>query len=70
MTHLLLSHLSKENNEPGLVEELFNKHAAGISVIIASRYRSTELYTISALPDKESAPLSIRLKPVQLGLFQ
>ncbi len=65
MTHLLLSHLSKENNTPQLVEQLFAKHAKGVSVIIASRYESTELYTIAGTPGEEGR----WIKPVQLGLF-
>ena len=68
MTHVLLSHLSKENNEPGLVKELFTKHAGTVSVVIASRYQPTEVYTISATPVKEVSP--VRMRPVQLGLFQ
>jgi len=70
MTHILLSHLSKENNEPRLVEEMFTKQAGGISVIIASRYQATELYTVSAIAGKEVAPAIPRVMPVQLGLFQ
>jgi hypothetical protein len=70
MTHLLLSHLSKENNEPQLVEELFTKHAEGVTVIVASRYQSSALYTISAIPGKEGVSVVTRVKPVQLGLFQ
>jgi phosphoribosyl 1,2-cyclic phosphodiesterase len=27
MSHLLLAHLSKNNNDPKLVEDLFNQHA-------------------------------------------
>jgi phosphoribosyl 1,2-cyclic phosphodiesterase len=70
MTHLFLSHLSSENNEPQIVEELFTKHAMAVSIIVASRYQSTALYTISATPGKEPVSVSKRIKPVQLGLFQ
>lgn len=37
MTHLLLAHLSAENNSPGLVHELFNTHSAGVHVEVAPR---------------------------------
>ena len=46
MSHLLLSHLSKNNNCPKLVHQLFNEHANGVKMIIASRYEETAVYHI------------------------
>ncbi|MHA4807261.1 MBL fold metallo-hydrolase [Flavitalea flava] len=46
MSHLLLAHLSKDNNSPSLVEELFNQHAGGVKIIIASRFNETPVYQI------------------------
>jgi hypothetical protein len=46
MTHLLLAHLSKDNNDPLVVQQLFDRHADGIEIIIASRYKQTAIYTI------------------------
>ncbi|HWZ16828.1 MAG TPA: MBL fold metallo-hydrolase [Mucilaginibacter sp.] len=46
LTHLLLSHLSKNNNDPNLVSELFSSCADGTSIIIASRYEETAVYQI------------------------
>ena len=46
MSHLVLSHISKNNNCPKLVDELFNTHAAGVKIIVASRYEETAVYTI------------------------
>lgn len=46
MTHLLLSHLSKDNNCPNLVHQLFSNHANGTEIIVASRYEETSVYTI------------------------
>jgi hypothetical protein len=46
MSHLFLSHLSKNNNTPQLVKDLFNAHADGVEIIIASRYEETGLYHI------------------------
>ncbi|WP_316799455.1 MBL fold metallo-hydrolase [Pedobacter frigidisoli] len=46
MSHLLLSHLSKDNNDPSLVEELFKKVAGNTLIKVASRYEETELYYI------------------------
>ena len=47
MSHLILAHLSKNNNHPDLVSELFNKNADGVKIVVASRYRETELYHIT-----------------------
>jgi phosphoribosyl 1,2-cyclic phosphodiesterase len=46
MSHLLLSHLSKNNNCPKLVEKLFNENANGVKMIIASRDEETAVYQI------------------------
>ena len=46
MSHLLLAHLSKNNNCPDKVRELFSTHAQGIKIIIASRYEETAVYHI------------------------
>ena len=50
LSHLLLSHLSKENNSPKIVEELFSKHTANTAIIIASRYEATKVYEINSTP--------------------
>jgi phosphoribosyl 1,2-cyclic phosphodiesterase len=67
MTHLLLSHLSKDNNNPELVLELFNQHAGSTRIIIASRHEETEIYQIS----HTGAPIPTvkRVKPLQLSMF-
>ncbi|RKR84836.1 phosphoribosyl 1,2-cyclic phosphodiesterase [Mucilaginibacter gracilis] len=46
MSHLLLAHLSKDNNNPELVQNLFNAHANGTHVSVASRYAESEVYQI------------------------
>lgn len=46
MTHLLLSHLSKDNNNPDLVHSLFSEHAGEVEIVVASRFVETEVYTI------------------------
>ena len=48
MTHLLLAHLSKDNNDPHKVHQLFAEKAGSIKVVIASRYEQTALYTIQS----------------------
>jgi len=46
LTHLILSHLSKNNNRPELVEQVFMQHAGQTKIIVASRYHETEVYHI------------------------
>ncbi|MFY0256142.1 MBL fold metallo-hydrolase [Chitinophaga sp. 30R24] len=50
MSHLLLAHLSKDNNNPSLVQALFDQHANGIQIVVASRYEATAVYQITATP--------------------
>lgn len=47
MSHLLLAHLSKDNNCPDLVQRLFSKYAESTEIVVASRYEETPVYTIS-----------------------
>jgi phosphoribosyl 1,2-cyclic phosphodiesterase len=68
MTHLVLTHLSKENNTPQLAEELFTRHANGTSIIVASRYQPTAIYTITVAGVEENKITF--LKPMQLALFE
>ena len=67
LSHLLLSHLSKENNSPEMVEDLFKQHANGTNIVIASRYQSTNVFSISS-DNNESIASKIQ-QPAQLGLF-
>ncbi len=41
---LILSHLSAENNRPQLVHDLFNKHANGAKIVVASRFEESEVF--------------------------
>jgi phosphoribosyl 1,2-cyclic phosphodiesterase len=68
MTHLVLTHLSKENNTPALAGELFTRHANGTSIIVASRYEPTAIYTITVAGESENNIAFI--KPMQLALFE
>ena len=72
MSHLLLSHLSKNNNCPRLVHDLFSSHANGTRVVVASRYEETPVYTISNNARNAGVPGSNiypKPRPVQLSLF-
>ena len=67
MSHVLLSHLSKNNNDPALVYELFSKHAGKTNVIIASRYEETKVFEIADTPFQKIKER--RMKASQLTLF-
>ena len=72
MTHLLLSHLSKENNDPSLVKQLFDAHSKGIEVVVASRYEQSAIYHIHG-PSVDNKVFTMsaaaRLHTQQLSLF-
>ncbi len=71
MSHLLLAHLSKDNNDPALVQRLFEPHAGATKITVASRDQASELFLIdSHVIEEPVKPLRpITPKPVQMGLF-
>lgn len=72
MSHLLLSHLSKNNNCPKLVHDIFSTHANGTRIIVASRYKETPVYTISSdvrIAGVPGSNIRAKQRPVQLSLF-
>ena len=46
MSHLFLAHLSKDNNCPKLVQEMFEKNAGATRILVASRYEEMEVVYI------------------------
>jgi phosphoribosyl 1,2-cyclic phosphodiesterase len=69
MSHLILAHLSKENNRPELVQELFAGNAGTTEIVVASRVVETPLFHIG----QEGFP-ALPKRPVpnarqQLSLF-
>jgi len=70
MSHLLLSHLSKDNNSPDLVKQLFEAHANGVEIIVASRYEASRVYSITkGLLEKIPARKSMAAPVQQMSLF-
>jgi len=71
MSHLILSHLSKENNCPTLVNELFLRHAKKINIIVASRYEEAPVYMINNdnFPNQRKKIVEFPSKHQQLVLF-
>lgn len=43
---LILSHLSAENNRPDLAYDLFNRHANGTRIVVASRFEESAVFEI------------------------
>lgn len=68
MSHLLLSHLSKDNNCPDLVQQLFSAQAGGTEIVVASRYRESKVYHVDGSFQTETAVLKAE-EPLQLSLF-
>lgn len=48
LSYLLLGHISKNNNCPQLVQQLFTAHAGKTCMVVAGRYAPTEVYQITA----------------------
>ena len=66
MSHLILSHLSANNNTPEIVDEMFTSVAGETEIIIASRKKETALYHINGM---QKAPKFNAQAKVQLSLF-
>jgi phosphoribosyl 1,2-cyclic phosphodiesterase len=66
MSHLLLSHLSADNNNPNLVRDLFQEQAMNTQIIVASRYEETPVYSVSGHMPLDS---EVPLPQGQLSLF-
>jgi phosphoribosyl 1,2-cyclic phosphodiesterase len=67
MSHLILSHLSKDNNCPMLVKDIFTQHAQNTQVFVASRLKETEIFHVTGnvLAEKRRTVF----KGVQTSLF-
>jgi phosphoribosyl 1,2-cyclic phosphodiesterase len=72
MSHLILSHLSANNNKPEIVADLFNRVGDKTEIIIAQRKRETALYQITGRSHQsEKIGNSILAKSrMQLSLFE
>ena len=70
LSHVFLSHLSKENNSPEIASALFAPHAKGTQIIIASRYSQSAVYNINPLPQAAKKTAMTFVKPSQLNLFE
>jgi len=71
MSHLLLSHLSQDNNNPRLVLELFEKHCGSTRVSIASRHHESKVFHITGemAPGLSGNPEIVNQRSIQMWLF-
>ena len=70
LSHLFLSHLSKENNSPRLVKDLFDRMTDNTAIIIAPRNKETRLYHIRNIDvNRNTKRMGERLE-LQLSLFE
>jgi phosphoribosyl 1,2-cyclic phosphodiesterase len=73
LSQLILSHLSKNNNSPELVEKIFAEEAGNIHITVASRYAATPVFciekTTGAITVKKLALQKAVKGKTQLSLF-
>lgn len=70
---LILSHLSQNNNHPDVVSKLFSQYANGVKVIVASRHRESELFSIVKINTDHRPAKPIKKakdNKAQLSLFE
>jgi hypothetical protein len=68
LSHIFLSHLSKDNNDPVLVEQLFKTHCPDMHISVASRYNESEVYHIC--PQKDTSACNYNYRELhQASLF-
>jgi phosphoribosyl 1,2-cyclic phosphodiesterase len=72
MSHLLLSHLSENNNHPEIVRNLFSSCAGKTEIVVASRYEETPVYDINHKGGYvvRRTPARLAKSTMQLSLFQ
>lgn len=71
LTHVLLCHLSADNNDPGLVYDLFEQHAGKTLVTVASRHEVSAVYHIESgvFPEKTNHVIPPKKRSEQLSFF-
>lgn len=73
LSHVILSHLSKENNSPQLVQNLFSQHAGAVNVVVASRDYESSVYHIRSdhkLPTRvQEIQVPYQATVIQMSLF-
>jgi phosphoribosyl 1,2-cyclic phosphodiesterase len=68
MSHLILSHLSKNNNSPERAQQAFKAHSARIHTHVASRFEPSPVFSITSSPDSSGISAMPAGKTAQLSL--
>ena len=69
MSHLLLAHLSKDNNSVELVQNLFSAIYKNVEVVVASRYEESLVYTIEKVKNLGDFLTTKIIDGTQLSIF-
>lgn len=71
LSHLILSHLSENNNDPTLVQMLFEACRGNTKIVVASRFNESAVYQIDGQPGSAATKLLTveELKASQMRLF-
>ena len=72
LSHLILSHLSKNNNDPELVRRIFTEQAGDVKITVASRYNETPVFCIDSFSKTTITPVKKKAETIvvqQLSLF-
>jgi phosphoribosyl 1,2-cyclic phosphodiesterase len=67
MSHILLAHLSKDNNDTELVQQIFKHVAGNVNVMVASRYEEMAVMNIK---HDESENMHYKNLPINLTMIQ
>lgn len=67
MSHLILAHLSKNNNDPQIVKNMFTPITTDTNIIVASRDEESALFFIQGKEKEQSK--KIIAEQIQLSLF-
>ena len=62
LSHLFLSHLSRDNNDPDLVYNLFSKHRGDTEIVIAGRYTETAVYNLETVSIEANRQLHLPIE--------
>jgi len=69
MSHLFLGHLSRNNNSPRIVQNLFDSISDHTEIVVASRYKETKLFSIQSNSKNNPIKYAGITSPTQLELF-
>lgn len=68
LSHLVLSHLSHENNSPEIAEALFSTQTNNTKVTVASRFKETGVFRVEGAETRRVS-LPVKASTTQLSLF-